>query len=163
MRRILLAGAPTGCWTNLGDEAILAGMAASLRAAWPDTALGAVSSNLAGFLDRRGCEAVPFRDIQALTEAVAASDLVLLGGGSIFFDYWGCDPGAGLTPGHEGLSLWTGIALLAAAWHKPLMVYGAGVGPLRSADGRLLAGAVFELAHVVCVRDWESHLALDSL
>jgi hypothetical protein len=33
MRRILLAGAPTGRWTNLGDEAILAGMAASLRAA----------------------------------------------------------------------------------------------------------------------------------
>jgi polysaccharide pyruvyl transferase CsaB len=163
MRRILLAGAPTGCWTNLGDEAILAGMAASLRAAWPDAALAVISSNPTGFLDRHGCEAVPFRDVPVLAEAVAASDLVLLGGGSIFFDYWGCDLDAVLTPRHQGLSLWTGIALLAAACDKPLMVYGAGVGPLRSADGRLLAGAVFELAHAVCVRDRESNVTLDSL
>src|SRR4029450_11657465 len=105
MRRILLAGAPTGCWTNLGDEAILAGMEASLRAAWPDAALGVVSSTPTGFLDRRGCEAVPFRDIQALAEAVTASDLVLLGGGSIFFDYWGCDPGAVVTSRDQGLAL----------------------------------------------------------
>ncbi len=138
-------------------------MAASLRAAWPDAALAVVSSNPEGFLDRHSCEAVPFRDIQALTEAVTASDLVLLGGGSIFFDYWGCDLDAVLTPRHQGLSLWTGIALLAAACDKPLMVYGAGVGPLRSADGRLLARVVFELAHAICVRDWESKVTLDSL
>lgn len=162
MRRILLAGAPTGCWTNLGDEAILAGMAASLRTAWPDAALAVVSSNPEGFLDRHGCEAVPFRDVSALVAAVTASDLVLLGGGSIFFDYWGCDPDTVLTPRHQGLSLWTGIALLAAACDKPLMVYGAGVGPLRSADGRLLARVVFELAHAICVRDWESKVTLDS-
>jgi polysaccharide pyruvyl transferase CsaB len=163
MRRILLAGAPTGCWTNLGDEAILSGMAASLRTAWPEAELAVVSSNPAGFLDRYGCEAVPFRDVPALAGAVAASDLVLLGGGSIFFDYWGCDPDAVLTPRHQGLSLWTGIALLAAACDKPLMVYGAGVGPLRSAYGRLLARVVFELAHAVCVRDRESKITLDSL
>src|SRR5206468_9512688 len=163
MRRILLAGAPTGCWTNLGDEAILAGMAASLRAACPEADLAVVSSNPEGFLDRHGCEAVPFRDVSALVAAVTASDLVLLGGGSIFFDYWGCDPDAVLTPRHHGLSLWAGIALLAAACDKPLMVYGAGVGPLRSADGRLLARVVFELAHAVCVRDRESNVTLDSL
>jgi polysaccharide pyruvyl transferase CsaB len=163
MRRILLAGAPTGCWTNLGDEAILAGMAAALRTAWPKAELAVVSSNPEGFLDRHGCEAVPFRDVSALVAAVTASDLVLLGGGSIFFDYWGCDPDTVLTPRHQGLSLWVGIALLAAACDTPLMVYGAGVGPLRSADGRLLARVVFELAHAVCVRDRESNVTLDSL
>lgn len=92
MRRILLAGAPTGCWTNLGDEAILAGMTTSLRATWSEVALTVVSSNPPGFLDRYDCQAVPFRDVEAIAEAVAASDLVLLGGGSIFYDYWACDP-----------------------------------------------------------------------
>lgn len=100
MRRILLAGAPTGCWTNLGDEAILAGMTTSLRATWSEVALTVVSSNPPGFLDRYDCQAVPFRDVEAIAEAVAASDLVLLGGGSIFYDYWACDPGATLTPRH---------------------------------------------------------------
>jgi glycosyltransferase involved in cell wall biosynthesis/polysaccharide pyruvyl transferase WcaK-like protein len=162
MRRILLAGAPTGCWTNLGDEAILAGMAAPLRTAWPEAELTVVSSNPAGFLDRHGCEAVPFRDVSALAEAVAASDLVLLGGGSIFYDYWACDPGATLTPRHAATSLLAGTALLAAAYQRPLMVYGAGVEPLSSAAGRLLAGAVFELADVICLRDRGSLAALEA-
>ncbi len=138
-------------------------MAGALRAAWPDAALAVVSSNPEGFLDRYGCEAVPFREVERLAEAVAGADLVLLGGGSIFFDYWGCDPGTTLTPGHQGLSLWAGIALLAAANERPLMVYGAGVGPLRSAEGRLLAGAVFELAQAACLRDHGSLRALDAL
>src|SRR4030095_16649164 len=115
MRRILLAGAPTGCWTNLGDEAILSGMAASLRTAWPKAELAVVSSNPAGFLARHGCEAVPFRDVSALAEAVAASDLVLLGGGSIFYDYWACDPSATLSPRRAAPSLRAGTALVAAA------------------------------------------------
>ena len=108
MRRILLAGAPTGCWTNLGDEAILAGMTTSLRATWSEVALTVVSSNPPGFLDRYDCQAVPFRDVEAIAEAVAASDLVLLGGGSIVYDYWACDPGATLTPRHAATSLLAG-------------------------------------------------------
>lgn len=162
MRRILLAGAPTGCWTNLGDEAILAGMTTSLRATWSEVALTVVSSNPPGFLDRYDCQAVPFRDVEAIAEAVAASDLVLLGGGSIFYDYWACDPGATLTPRHAATSLLAGTALLAAAYQRPLMVYGAGVEPLSSAAGRLLAGAVFELADVICLRDRGSVAALET-
>ena len=133
MPQILLAGAPTGCWTNLGDEAILAGMAASLRAAVPGAELAVVSSNPAGFLDRvRVHGGALRRRRRASRSAVAESDLVLLGGGSIFFDYWGCDPETVLTPRHQGLALWAGIALLAAAYGTPVMVYGAGVGPLRT-------------------------------
>lgn len=163
VKRAILAGAPTGCWTNLGDEAILAAMASSLRAIWPRVSLAVVSSNPPGFLDRYDCEAVPFRDVEALAEAVAASDLVLLGGGSIFFDYWGCDPGTILTPRHQGLSLWASVALLAAAHARPSMVYGAGVGPLHTADGELLTRAVFELAQAVCVRDQGSLATLRAL
>lgn len=163
MPHILLAGAPTGCWTNLGDEAILAGMAASLRGAIPGAVLTVVSSSPAGTFEPYGCEAVRFDDLAAVMDAVAAADLVLLGGGSIFFDYWGCDPSQVLTPRHQGLSLWTGLALLAAADGTPVMVHGAGVGPLRSADGELLASAAFELAGAVTLRDDASRRALAGL
>lgn len=163
MRRILIAGAATGCWTNLGDEAILAGMSESLRQISGGVRLAVVSSNPAGFLDTYGCDSVPYHDVDAVTEAAAASDLVLLGGGSIFFDYWGCDPGAVLTHRHEGLSLWAGIALLAAAHGKPSMVYGAGVGPLRSPAGELLTRAVFELAREAALRDHGSLATLAAL
>ncbi len=163
MPRILIAGAPTGCWTNLGDEAIFAGMAGDLRAAIPGADFHIVSSNPEGFLDAHNATSVPYGDIDRLARAVARSDLVLLGGGSIFFDYWGCDPSAVLTPRHEGLTLWASVALLAADARKPLMVYGAGVGPLRTDNGRLVASAVFELADRVTLRDADSARALGSL
>lgn len=163
MPQILVAGAATGCWTNLGDEAILAGMAASLRAAIPGAELVVVSSSPAGFFERDGCGEVRYDDIDALAAAVHASDLVLIGGGSIFFDYWGCDPSAVLTPAHQGLSLWASVALLAANAEVPLMGYGAGIGPLRTADGELLARVVFELASDVAVRDTDSARTLHAL
>jgi glycosyltransferase involved in cell wall biosynthesis/polysaccharide pyruvyl transferase WcaK-like protein len=163
MPQILLAGAPTGCWTNLGDEAILAGMSAALRAARADLDLVVVSSSPPGFFEPYDCREVAYDDLAGIDRAVASSDLVVLGGGSIFFDYWGCDPGATLTPGHQGLSLWASVALLASAHERPLMVYGAGVGPLRTADGDLLAGATFEAAHEITLRDTDAAGALARL
>ena len=145
MPQILLAGAPTGCWTNLGDEAILTAMAADLRAAVPDVELTVVSSSPDGFFDAHGCAAVRFEDLEGIVAAVAGADLVVLGGGSIFFDYWGCDPSEVLTPRHQGLSLWTGLALLAAAHEVPAMTWGVGLGPLRTPEGELLAAAALEL------------------
>jgi polysaccharide pyruvyl transferase CsaB len=160
---VLVAGAATGCWTNLGDEAVMASMVGAFRAAWPDASISIVSSNPEGFLDRYDCQAIPFRDVDAIVKATEASDLVVLGGGSIFFDYWGSVVDEVLTPRHKGLSLWTGIALLAAAHDKPLMIYGAGVGPLTSDEGALLTGTIFELAQAARLRDRGSLALLSSL
>lgn len=163
MPQILIAGAPTGCWTNLGDEAILAGMAAGLRSAVPAAELAVVSSNPSGFLEGHGCAAVPYSDLDAVLDAVEAADLVVLGGGSIFFDYWGFDPSAVLTPRHQGLSLWAGLALAAAANDKPLMVYATGVGPLRSTGAGSTTRAIFELADAATLRDSASRAMLSDL
>jgi hypothetical protein len=88
MPHLLLAGAPTGCWTNLGDEAILGGMVDALRAAVPDVRFTVVTSSPAETYEPYGCDSVRFNDLPALAAAVADSDAVVLGGGSIFFDYW---------------------------------------------------------------------------
>lgn len=153
MPTLLLAGAPTGCWTNLGDEAILAGMIDELRAVIEDVRFTVVTSSPPETYRAYGCDSVRFDDLPALAAAVADSDAVLLGGGSIFFDYWACDATAVLTPRHQGVSLWTGLALLAAADEIPVMTYDVGVGPLRTPDGELLTRAAFELAAASTVRD----------
>lgn len=156
MPHVLLAGAPTGCWTNLGDEAILVGMVTSLRRVVADVEITVVSSSPDGFLERHGCAAVRYDDLDGVIRAVAGSDLVVLGGGSIFFDYWAIDAADVLTPRHQGLSLWTGLALLAAADDIPVAVYGVGVGPLATPDGELLTAAAFEAASAVTLRDNDS-------
>ncbi|HSM51112.1 MAG TPA: glycosyltransferase, partial [Thermoanaerobaculia bacterium] len=78
------------------------------------------------------------------------------GGGSIFFDYWGATPEALLTPRHEGLTLWAGLALLAAAHRVPVGAVGVGLGPLGSDDGRLLARLALAPSRLVTLRDAES-------
>jgi glycosyltransferase involved in cell wall biosynthesis/polysaccharide pyruvyl transferase WcaK-like protein len=153
MPRLLLAGAPTGCWTNLGDEAILAGMAGALRAAIDDVHLTVVTSSPPETYAPYATESVRFDDLPALAAAVAGADAVLLGGGSIFFDYWGADAASVLTPKHQGVSLWTGLALLAAADGIPVMTYDVGIGPLRTDDGALMTRAAFQLARTITVRD----------
>lgn len=163
MTRILLAGAPTGCWTNLGDEAILAGMVASFRDAVPDARLTVVSSSPPGFHEAYGCDAVPYNDVPGLLAAVERTDLVVLGGGSIFFDYWDCRAEQVLTDRHRGVTLWTTLALLAAATDTPLSIHGVGVGPLHGPAGRTLTEAVFHLADAVSVRDDASRTVLTSL
>ena len=153
MPHLLLAGAPTGCWTNLGDEAILAGMVRALRAAVADVRFTVITSSPPETYEPYGVESVRFDDLPGVAAAVAGSDAVLLGGGSIFFDYWKCDASAVLTARHQGVSLWTGLALLAAADGIPVVTYDVGVNPLRTADGLLMSRAVFDLAAVNTVRD----------
>src|SRR5688572_14474592 len=161
--RILIAGAPTGCWTNAGDEAVLAGMARDLRAALPGAQLTVVSSSPPGSLHRLGIAEVGYADIAGVIAAARASDLMVLGGGSIFFDYWGFDASTVLTSRHEGLAFYGGFGLLARLLGRPLMIYAVGVGPLRSPQAREFTRAVFDAAAAVTLRDAGSRAVLDEL
>jgi polysaccharide pyruvyl transferase CsaB len=158
----MIAGAPTGCWTNAGDEAILAAMVADLRDRTPAD-LTVVSSNPEGYLSRYGVHEIPYYDIAQIISAARASDLMILGGGSVFFDYTGFDANKILTQNHEGLSFITGYALLATLVKKPLMMYAVGVGPLQSEIGKSFTRAAFEQAQVITVRDPGSKAMLESL
>lgn len=156
MPHLILAGAPTGCWTNLGDEAILAGMVTSLRASIPGVRFTVVTSSPPETYTPYGCESVRFDDLPGLVSAVATSDAVVLGGGSIFFDHWGADATSVLTARHHGTALWTGLALLAAADDIPVVVYDVGAGQLDTADGLLMSRSTFQLASAVTLRDPDS-------
>lgn len=161
--RILIAGAPTGCWSNAGDEAVLLAMARHLREAVPGAELTVASSSPPGTLRALGVGEVPYSDIARLFEAARASDLLVLGGGGVFFDYWGFDPAAVLTPRHEGLSFYGGFGVLARLVGRPLMIYGAGVGPVQGDAAREFTRDVFAQAAAATVRDQQSLRALAEL
>lgn len=100
-----------------------------------------------------GVEAILWSNSAALVEAVRSADLVIIGGGGIFHDYWGFNPGALLTDDHSGISFYTGPALLAAMAGKPVMLYAIGVGPLVSDAARQFTRTACDAAEVVTVRD----------
>ena len=145
---------------NTGDEAILRGILGSLRAARPDLEFQVVSGQPAATAARHGVEAVAWSDWPAIVEALAQADLLVLGGGGIFFDYWGFDPRRLVENEAPDLAHYASFPLLAWLLGKPLMLWACGVGPLRTEEARAAVRATFGLATRASVRDRESHQLL---
>jgi polysaccharide pyruvyl transferase CsaB len=159
--RILLAGYYG--FGNAGDEAILASIVAHLRELCPDAMITVVSGDPQATARTHGVEAVFWRDPLALEDAARQTDLVVIGGGGLFHDYWGFPADAILTEAHWGLSYYAAPAALALLHEKPLMLYAVGVGPLLTAPGRQFTKAVCDAASSITVRDEDSKSELVAL
>lgn len=152
--RILIAGSYG--MGNTGDEAILAGILGPLRRRLPEARLCVVSGNPEATRALHGVEALPWDDWQAIHDTLAGSDLLILGGGGIFFDYTGFDPARLLESGAPDLAHYGSFPVLAWLLDKPLMIYAAGVGPLSTPEGREMVRLAFTVASRATVRDVES-------
>ncbi len=159
--RILTAGYVG--FGNAGDEAIAQVLTDHLREQIPGAEITMVSGDPAQTAQAYGVRAIGWRDPLALAEAVRHTDLVILGGGGLFQDYWGFDPAAILTRDHWGLSFYVTPALLAAIYGKPLMLYAVGVGPLLSEHGRKYTKVAGDIAARITVRDPVSKDLFESL
>ena len=148
---------------NVGDEAILSAILADLRMQRKDLDFIVISSNPERTQAEHGVRAVYWQNVNALLDAARECDLVVLGGGGIFQDYWGVPVGAQLTQFHWGISYYSSVAMLANLFEKPLMIYSVGVGPLVTEEGKRLTRLAFELADAATVRDPESLALLKSL
>ena len=100
-RSILIAGYYG--FGNAGDEAILAAMLGELRVLRPDLDLAVASGDPAATAARHGVRAVARDDLTAVIAAIRASDLVILGGGGLFQDYWPVPAESFLTARQGGL------------------------------------------------------------
>src|SRR3972149_9235413 len=96
---------------NAGDEAILSAIISDLRALRSDLKMTVVSGNPPETEAAHGVAAVLWTDVEKIMQAVAASDLGILGGGGLVFDYWGFDPGSPLTRHHAGIAFFGGFPL----------------------------------------------------
>ena len=148
---------------NVGDEAILSAILGRFRARRAFLRLLVASGNPQKTIARHAVEAIPWNDMAALHAAVQAADLVLLGGGGLFHDYWGVDPDTFLTNRHWGVAYYAGPALLASLYRKPLMLYAVGVGPLYSGHGRKYTRLAAQSAQAITVRDPSSKSLLEEL
>lgn len=145
---------------NTGDEVILQGVAATLGAELGDVELLVTSGG--GTLEV-AATAVPWQDVTGIREAVRSADLVVVGGGGLFQDYWGVDRASQGTPAHYGITFYSWPLLLAAECGVPSLVWGVGVGPLVSEEGRALVREAMVAASWVSVRDRASAQMLREL
>jgi polysaccharide pyruvyl transferase WcaK-like protein len=121
---------------NTGDEAILSAMLNDLRSLQPELEFIVVSGNPGETAAHYNVEAIPWSDIPALLEAVQQCNLIILGGGGLFHDYWGVQTDTLLTRNLTGIPFFSGFPLLAELTKKPCMIYAVGVGPLLYEEGK---------------------------
>ena len=148
---------------NTGDEAILSAMLAHFRGQRSDLHFVVASGDPEQTTAAHGVVAIRWTDIAAIYHSVESADLVVIGGGGLFHDYWGLDPDSLLTSRHWGITYYAGPALLARLYRKPLMLFGVGVGPLYSAYGKELTRRAAMGATAITVRDGESKRLLEQL
>ncbi|MFQ5924230.1 MAG: polysaccharide pyruvyl transferase family protein, partial [Anaerolineales bacterium] len=148
---------------NLGDEAILTGMLEDLKDTLPQAECVVVSGDPAQTTKSHGKQAVGWDDLPSIIEAVRNSDLLIVGGGGLFHDYWPIDSHEFLSSATNGLASYLSLPLLSAMLRKPSMAYSVGVGPLRSASARNYVRFAFDSFSAIAVRDDESAALLRSL
>ncbi|MBK7317613.1 polysaccharide pyruvyl transferase CsaB [Candidatus Villigracilis affinis] len=148
---------------NVGDEAILSAILTDLRKQREGLEFIVISSNPEETAASHNVRSVHWKEINALMDAARECDLIILGGGGIFQDYWGTPAGTHLTEFHWGISYYSSIGLLASLFDKPFMIYSVGIGPLLTDEGKRWTRLAFELADAATVRDVESRDLLASL
>lgn len=148
---------------NAGDEAILEATLAELPRWLPGARITVAAGDAAEIARRHGVAAVSSEDLAALAAAVAACDAVILGGGGLFQDYWPAPLSRCLASDRGGLPAYLTYPVLAAAAGKPCFLFAAGVGPLRTEQGRRQTALAFALAAGATVRDPASRALVESL
>ncbi len=148
---------------NLGDELILSAMVNGLRSQKRDLKIIVLSGNPQATKKTHQVDSIAWEDYPGIVKAISACDLVILGGGGLFHDYWGVDSSAIFTSGHSGFSFYASVALLAAIHKKKLMLSAVGVGPLFSDQAKTLMQAIANQADLITVRDFDSQQQLIAL
>ena len=138
---------------NSGDEAILSVLLADLNEVFDKPNITVLAGSIESIAADHHVDAIHWTDIGRIREQAEASDLMVLGGGGLFHDQQDFDPAAILTPAHGGMSYWAGFALLSHLVDKPLAIYGAGVGPLATEEGKRLTAMCFRAASAASVRN----------
>lgn len=141
---------------NIGDEAILACIVSELRAHFQsrlDLSFIVLSWEPKKTSNEFGVEAIHWKDINGLLDAALRSNLIILGGGGLFFDYWGIDPDTYLRKSSWDITAYGSLPLLAKLLDIPCMIYAVGIGPLKTDLARHHTRLAFECCQVATVRD----------
>ena len=148
---------------NLGDDAILEAMLGELRAQQPGLSFIVTSWRPDLTANLFGVKAIHWQDVNALLDAGMQANMIILGGGGLFHDYWGFDPESYLRINYWDLSAFGSLPLLAKLLDIPCMIYAVGVGPLKSDLAIEHTRIAFQRSQVATVRDVESLSLLEKI
>ncbi len=138
---------------NAGDEAILGGLIAAIRQLEPSARFTVISGTAAQTRRLHGVEAISRGDFRNIWRAMARTDLLISGGGSLLQDVTGV----------KSIPYYLGVVSMGKMRGAPVMFYAQGVGPVRGIIGRTLIPAIGNFVNMITVRDEDSARTLRAL
>lgn len=155
MSKCILIGGYYGAG-NLGDEAILDCMLKDIRAQQKNISFIITSWNPKQTSEQFNVDAVHWKDIPGLLEAGKRADMIILGGGGLFQDYWGIQPDMYLRRASMDITAYGSLPLLAQIMDIPCMIYAMGLGPLQSDLALEHTRLAFDRSLIATLRDRDS-------
>ena len=132
---------------NAGDDAVCYAIIEALRSEVPDCEITVLSNNPALTTDTYGVNACDRWKLKTVWKALGQADMLVSGGGSLLQD---------VTSKNSPL-YYLGIIFMAMLRHKPVVIYGQGLGPLNCKRNRNMIKWAFNHALAIHVRDDESY------
>lgn len=141
MSKILISGYYG--FSNAGDEAMLTAIVTSLQQAKPDLDITVLSGHPDDTALKHHVKAIHRFAFLKIIIAMAKTDLLLSGGGSLLQD----------VTSSRSLFYYLSILLLAKLFGKKIMLFAQGIGPIRSSFARKITKYVCKQANLITVRD----------
>ncbi len=130
-------------FSNAGDEAMLTAIITSLKQQDPQVELTVISGNPEVTARLHPVKAVYRFDLPGICRAMAGTDLLLSGGGSLLQN----------VTSRLSLYYYLSLIALAAVMGKKIMLFAQGIGPIRGWFSRCLTRLVCRQADLITVRD----------
>ncbi|WP_301860142.1 polysaccharide pyruvyl transferase CsaB [uncultured Megasphaera sp.] len=140
-------------FANAGDEAMLAAIVGSLRDSIPDVDITVITGNCKMTQKHHRVKTVYRLNFFAIAAAIRRCDILISGGGSLLQN----------VTSSRSLYYYLSIMRIAMFFHKPVMLYAQGIGPVRGEQARRAVRNVLQKVAVIGVRDAESKAELASL
>lgn len=139
---------------NVGDEVLLAVLKRRIDELGGELMI--VSADPALSHRMHGVNAVNFNNLGEIAGALQWANVLVMGGGGIFQDHHPFRLPAAYDPALNDISAYARPVLMARQFGVPVVIWGHGVGPLRTTEARDLVRDIFTAAVAVSVRDEES-------
>lgn len=140
-------------FANAGDEAMLAAIVKALRAREGEAAITVISGNPQATRASYQVASIHRFNFLKIAYALLRSDLLISGGGSLLQD----------VTSRRSLLYYLFILALGRLLGRRVMLYGQGIGPIRSSFLRSLTRRVLAKADAITVRDQDSFTELERL
>lgn len=152
MKRIVISGYYG--FGNIGDEAVLGGICATLRKLGVDAEITVLSADPARTMrEHPGTKAVGRMSLGGVVAAMRGADLVISGGGSLFQDVTSA----------RSAYYYLMVLRLARMLRRKTMIYAQGIGPLKRASIRNAVAKAFNRTDLITVRDSDSNALLQEI